>query len=331
MPWSDVLLRTLRIPADAGPGDPVVIIDGDTGTIIVQGANPDDKIIITPDGPNNTPQINIQSTNNPGDAIAGLEYFSSFGLRLIAGEYVDTFDGDIVRQRVQLDEGGTEVGAQITASGLPDGGQLAAMDDVARLAWYRAGTLAQSIVLDWVDGIVIAAGLAAGAADTLDLSGNVTIGRAGLAAMQEHSDIEAGSVAVPAPATAYSNGGADVGFSFVAPPSGQVEITVGGGIGSSGAVVGRLAYHSFEVRNGNTLGAGAVFLAAADTRSKKQWVDNAGAGFKYSFGQESFTVTGLTAGSDYNVRCMGRANNVADAWAHFDWFIRCRPILLVGS
>lgn len=331
MPWSDTILRSLRIPADAGPGDPVIIIDGDTGTITVQGADPADKIIITPVGPNNTPQINIQSTNNPGDSIAGLEYFSSFGMRLIAGEYVDTFDGDVVRQRVQLDEGGTEIGAQITASGDPDGGQLHAMDDRAQLAWYRVGVLAQSIDLDWTDGIRIRAGLVPGAPTALDLSGDVTIGRAGLPAMQELSDIEGGSIAVPAPATAYTNGGADVGFAFTAPPSGEVEVTVGGGIGSNATVVGRLAYHSFEVRAGAVLGAGAVFLAAADARSKKQWTDTVGAGFKYSFGQESYTVTGLTPGDPYNVRSMGRANNVADSWAHFDWFIRLRPILLIGS
>lgn len=290
------------------------------GSLELIGTDPENRIVMDGDGgPGGTPIINMQSDVYPGDVGAGILYGAT-GPMFKGHEVVDGF-GSVVRPEVSLQEGEIRVGTYETAGDARAGGVLEHAYDSAMLGVYVAGTQKAGIFFDTdsVEG-------------NAELIGGLTIGGTNDPSMQELSDITLGAVAV-AVGVAYSNGGANCGFAFVAPPSGQVEVTIGGGIGSNAAVVGRMAFHSFEVRAGGVVGAGAILPGegASDNRSKKHWCDNVGAGNKYSFGQESYTVTGLVPGDTYNVRCMGRANNVADTWARFDWSIRLRPILLTGS
>lgn len=95
--------------------------------------------------------------------------------------------------------------------------------------------------------------------------------------------------------TSFTLGGTTVGTSFTAPTSGAVKITWSAkfALGSDT----NLTYVSAEVRTGSVVGSGSVVSAAADDSSLE-------------LGQASTTrlqasrvrpVTGLTAGSTYNV------------------------------
>jgi hypothetical protein len=140
--------QTLTIPSGAGPGDPRVIIDGTTGTIIVQGANPDDKIIITPNGPDGVPLVNLQSSDNPGDTRAGMQYHSPTGIEIKGHEYVDFVNGELVRQYLELSEFFAELGAIETSTGQSEGGQVLVADDEAALSWLDNGSRINSVTVD---------------------------------------------------------------------------------------------------------------------------------------------------------------------------------------
>lgn len=81
------------------------------------------------------------------------------------------------------------------------------------------------------------------------------------------------------------------GVSFVAPPSGKVMIEWGCGLDNSSAP--SLAVCSFAVRAGSTVGSGVSFQASDDGRAIS--------GQLYHRSGASSEVTGLTAGSTYNV------------------------------
>lgn len=112
--------------------------------------------------------------------------------------------------------------------------------------------------------------------------------------------------------------GTDHGVAFVAPPSGKVYVSFGGGLGTNAVVVSVGSWMSFEVRNGNTVGSGTVFLAADDSRSTGPYRPfNTSVGTKYAPASQRLLVTGLTAGADYNVRTMFRSDNAgAQAAVH---------------
>lgn len=87
------------------------------------------------------------------------------------------------------------------------------------------------------------------------------------------------------------------GTAFEAPPSGRVYVHLSSLIDNGAA---NTMFVSFEVRAGDTVGAGTVFQAASDNTSIS-WLNTNEAHFG-----RSFLVTGLTAGSDYNVQLMHR-------------------------
>jgi hypothetical protein len=99
-------------------------------------------------------------------------------------------------------------------------------------------------------------------------------------------------------------GGTTHGIAFVGPPSGIVRVTFEGWIGSNSVVIGMAtpaSRMSDHVRTGATIGSGSDELPAADDRSIPYFNPITAAGFKYTFGSYTHLVTGLTAGSDYNV------------------------------
>lgn len=93
-----------------------------------------------------------------------------------------------------------------------------------------------------------------------------------------------------------------VGFTFVVPPSGSVKITITGNISS--ATNGNSANLGYEVRSGGTVGSGTVIQSASNIYAiVSSRAVNTGAASVIG-ASKTHTVTGLTAGSTYNVRCM---------------------------
>jgi hypothetical protein len=93
---------------------------------------------------------------------------------------------------------------------------------------------------------------------------------------------------------------ASCGTAFVAGPTGKILVHVSARMDHSTDAPTRL---SFEIREGNVVGSGAVFLAADDTRSvSNQNVNQLMLGI-------TFPVTGLTAGADYNVQLLHRTTS----------------------
>lgn len=92
------------------------------------------------------------------------------------------------------------------------------------------------------------------------------------------------------------------GFSFTAPPSGKVYLTVTGQIEC--AVNGNTALLGYEVRTGGTVGSGTVVLGASFNRAvETSKAVNAGAAARIT-ASNRFLATGLTPGATYNVQTM---------------------------
>lgn len=89
------------------------------------------------------------------------------------------------------------------------------------------------------------------------------------------------------------------GTAFVAPASGKVLVSISARLDNSGA---NSTYVSFRVGTGTSVGAGTEVVAAADAQSLENFNTN------QFMGGRSFLVTGLTAGSDYNVQLMHRVS-----------------------
>lgn len=97
------------------------------------------------------------------------------------------------------------------------------------------------------------------------------------------------------------------GLAFTAPTSGAVWIHYGGLLGSNSTSVGMRAVLSFYVRTGGSVGAGSDVLVADDERSVKLYKQTTDASFLYVSCASAYLLTGLTAGSSYNVITQFRA------------------------
>lgn len=106
--------------------------------------------------------------------------------------------------------------------------------------------------------------------------------------------------------TTYEAGSPVVGHAFTAPPSGIIWVNLYAWLEVTKTGAGaRILYCGFELREGSVVGSGTVVVAADEERSVS--VRNSmgtsgdatggGVGLRY-------LVTGLTAGSSYNVRTM---------------------------
>jgi hypothetical protein len=93
----------------------------------------------------------------------------------------------------------------------------------------------------------------------------------------------------------------EAGVSFTAPASGKVKITWACGITAPAA--GAFALASWVIRTGTTIGSGTVVQAADDTVV----CQNTGVTAENSY-MNFFLLSGLTAGSSYNVRMAYRVS-----------------------
>jgi hypothetical protein len=98
--------------------------------------------------------------------------------------------------------------------------------------------------------------------------------------------------------TAVTDGTNTCGHSFTAPPSGKVEFSWSNSVASG--TTGSTVFVGVEVRQGSTVGSGTVQSAVSDNEAFQ--VSSA----SRCPGSDSRVLTGLTAGSVYNVRQMWR-------------------------
>ena len=91
------------------------------------------------------------------------------------------------------------------------------------------------------------------------------------------------------------------GYVFTAPNSGSIMVLWGAGI----SVTGAFALMAFEIRTGGTLGSGTVIAAASDN------VQCQGTATTETTSSNSKLITGLSAGSTYNIRAMYRTQSVS--------------------
>lgn len=123
--------------------------------------------------------------------------------------------------------------------------------------------------------------------------------------------------------------GTSCGTSFVAPTSGSVEIHWTGWIGSNSTTVSgatRGAFLSARVGTGSTVGAGTQIVAADDEWAVFYGNQSTSSGFKYIGAGTFITVTGLTAGSTYNVQLRFRSCNSADTAAQHHRRVMVKPV-----
>lgn len=98
------------------------------------------------------------------------------------------------------------------------------------------------------------------------------------------------------------------GVAFVAPPSGKVIITAGSYMDNTGAAGFTLI--SPQVREGSTVGAGTITVAASDGRAPyMSGTDGISIG-------RTFLVTGLTSGANYNVELLQRITTGTGTYQH---------------
>lgn len=98
--------------------------------------------------------------------------------------------------------------------------------------------------------------------------------------------------------TSYTTSGTDCAVSFVAPTTGRVIIHTIARCVNDGATGGTLV--APETRTGGTVGSGTVVESAADTNGTSHY------GTNFARGSATHLLTGLTAGSTYNVRLLMR-------------------------
>lgn len=104
--------------------------------------------------------------------------------------------------------------------------------------------------------------------------------------------------------TSYAPGSPVVGFTFVAPPSGKVFITISGNVQQNNN--GWHTALSYELKTGGTIGSGTSVQVGAFTRAVVAGQGVTSGGPAYASASKRGLVTGLTAGNTYNVRAVHR-------------------------
>lgn len=144
----------------------------------------------------------------------------------------------------------------------------------------------------------------------------------------------------PGPWTAYENAndtsgslsyvaGTSHGVAFTAPPSGAVYVTVTAGLGTNSILASSGSWLSFEVRTGSTVGLGSVSVTADNARSAGPFYpNNPTAGYKYTaVSTPRVVVTGLVAGSSYNVRSMFKSDVSGATAGVINRYLTVDPVL----
>lgn len=104
-------------------------------------------------------------------------------------------------------------------------------------------------------------------------------------------------------------GGTACGLTFVAPTSGKVLVTNASRLTNSGA---NESYCGWALRTGGTIGSGSSVFGSADARSV---LHN---GTTFARKGADFLVTGLTAGSTYNIQQEFRVSAGTGSFANKD-------------
>lgn len=115
--------------------------------------------------------------------------------------------------------------------------------------------------------------------------------------------------------TAYTNTLTTTGIhgvAFIAPPSGKIQVIGRASAGSS--VVGNYAQLDWEVRNGSTIGSGALFRTANNNTASVFLSSTAGGQGPLNI---SGLLAGLTPGANYNA-CLTFATGNASSTASFN-------------
>lgn len=107
--------------------------------------------------------------------------------------------------------------------------------------------------------------------------------------------------------TSYAAGSTTCGVAFTAPTSGRVLILWHAEMRADTADVRLLI--SVQVREGSVVGSGTITSAANDEDAAQTSQDVASASRAYLGASSHRVVTGLTAGSSYNVRTMHKLSS----------------------
>lgn len=133
-----------------------------------------------------------------------------------------------------------------------------------------------------------------------ELAGDVDTGLQAMTGSVEYSDTTNRTTTSGA-FTATLTPAGTCGGTFVAPRTGKVLISFSAEMSLS---VANFSIANIEVRTGAVVGSGSVTLAAADSLSLRHDITQ-----PMSHGRSKL-VTGLTAGSTYNVQMLQRVNGV---------------------
>lgn len=119
--------------------------------------------------------------------------------------------------------------------------------------------------------------------------------------------------------TSYVNLGSPEGVAFVAPPSGKVSINWGTRISNN--VAGNAGFCTIQVRSGTTVGSGTIISAAADAPAARH------VGVDLDKWTRSTPISGLVAGSNYNVQLLFRSSAGANTAFFNDYDVTVSPQL----
>lgn len=111
--------------------------------------------------------------------------------------------------------------------------------------------------------------------------------------------------------TTFGSGTVNCGFSFVAPMSGKVMVTVSGELRAHGAFVQAVVL-GYEIRTGGTVGSGTIVVAADDDRAIRWQPTRDDAVIETSYTK---LASGLTAGDTYNVRTQQKITGVGGGFS----------------
>lgn len=126
--------------------------------------------------------------------------------------------------------------------------------------------------------------------------------------------------------TTFAPGSPVVGYTFVAPPSGRIKVTIGAWVQSS--INTKYAQVGYEVRQGAIIGSGTIEVPAIDIRSvTTSRAVNTGAAALINATYGPRMHTGLTPGATYNIRAMHRLETGSTGGEVNDRYLLVEPAI----
>jgi hypothetical protein len=308
MPWSEFPLTTLVLPQDWQPGQPRIVLNGDTGQIqIFNGANVLIALIdatgmwvLDADGS----YVRIYD-EDPGDgAVVDLRPPDSAGTNITPGRLragAPPFGlPALTLQGPDIDGSGAAI---IALESDPVGGSNQMSGESDAITW-TANDGQLSLVAEIADMLLVAGNLAAadiqlraGSLFPVYLRHNAALEITGAIDWNGATTEQANAVAfVSTSSNTYTNLAGDPGTAFTAPPSGKVSVHVSAALDAGAA--GTSSDASFQIRAGSTVGAGAIVYPVVD--DDRISLDGTTA---IEVGRTTI-VTGLASGTVYNVQML---------------------------